>query len=133
MHVIFSFLEEVGLNDIKLSNKKGGHPLCCSCTTAICQSFHIFPFQNVYSHVVDFLLLEDYILFLAQEIFQDLMVQVTHHWEFYITAMEEVVEVFHLLVMGGKTRMAKEPETSGVAQSVGILVLLWNVCLYELL
>jgi len=38
--------------------------------------------------------------------------------------MKEVVEVFHPLVMVVKTRMAKDPETSGVALNVGIHVLL---------
>ena len=113
---------------IKLSDKKGNHPLYCSRTTLIVRVFSFFPFQNVYSHVVDFPLLEGYTLFLVQEIVQGLMVQVIQHWEFYITAMKEVVEVFHPLVLEAKTTMAKELETSGVAQSVGIHVLLWNVC-----
>lgn len=53
------------------------------------------------------------------------MVQVTHHWEFHVTVMKEVVEVFHLPVVEVKTR--KDQGTSGVAPNVEIHVLLWNV------
>ena len=52
------------------------------------------------------------------------MVQVIQHWEFRVMVMKEVVEVLQPLVVEGKTRTAKVQETSGVAQNVGIHVLL---------
>ena len=45
--------------------------------------------------------------------------------------MKEVAEVFHPLVMEEKTKMAKDLETSGVAQNVEIHVLPWNVSLCQ--
>lgn len=55
------------------------------------------------------------------------MVQVIQHWVFHTMAMKKVVEVLFLQVMMEKTKVAKGLEINGVAQNVGIHVLVWNV------
>ena len=82
---------------------------------------------------MDLQLSKDYI-FLVQEKasqlylkLQVLMAQAIQLWVFCIMATKEVAEVFHPLAMEVKTKMAKDLETSGVAQNVEIHVLPWNV------
>lgn len=60
------------------------------------------------------------------------MVQVIQHWVFHTMAVKKVVEGLYLQVMIAKTKVAKDLEINGVAQNVGIHVLVWNVspCCY---